>query len=94
MEETNYIRYDSELLHAFEGMPQVEAPESAEAGDPRIFELRTYESHNQIKADRKIEMFNKGEIRIFRETNLTPVFFGKTLNEHPIFLPKTSSSVF
>jgi hypothetical protein len=75
MSETNYIRYDSELLHAFEGMPRVEAPEA----DPRIFELRTYESHNVHKAERKIEMFNKGEIEIFRATNLTPVFFGKTL---------------
>ncbi len=79
MGATNYIRYDSELLHAFEGMPQVETPDSAQAGDPRIFELRTYESHNELKAERKIEMFNKGEIQIFRETNLTPVFFGKTI---------------
>ena len=79
MDQTNYIRYDSELLHAFEGMPQVAAPDAAEAGNPRIFELRTYESHNARRAERKIEMFNKGEIDIFRETNLTPVFFGETL---------------
>lgn len=79
MSETNFVRYDSQLLHAFEGMPQVEAPSAAEADDPRIFELRTYESHNERKAERKIEMFDKGEIEIFRKTNLTPVFFGKTI---------------
>ena len=46
----------------------------------RIFELRVYESHNAIKAKKKIEMFNAGgEIAIFLRTGLTPVFFGETL---------------
>jgi hypothetical protein len=46
---------------------------------PRIFELRRYESHN-IKAGKlKVEMFDEGEIDVFRKTGLTPVFFGETL---------------
>ena len=43
-------------------------------------ELRIYESHNYLKGQKKIDMFNDaGEIRIFRETGLTPVFFGETI---------------
>ena len=42
-------------------------------------ELRTYESHSLAAGKKKIEMFNKGEIAIFRKTGLTPVFFGETL---------------
>ena len=33
-----------------------------------------------MKAQKKIDMFNEaGEIQIFRDTGLTPVFFGETL---------------
>src|SRR2546427_491319 len=45
----------------------------------RIFELRTYESHSKKANKKKIEMFNRGEIAIFRRTGLTPVLFGETL---------------
>lgn len=76
MDEAHFVRYDSRVMRAFEGMPAVEAPN---ASQPRIFELRTYESHNDEKAQRKIEMFNKGEIEIFRATKLTPIFFGEAL---------------
>jgi hypothetical protein len=66
-------------MRAFAGMPRVESPKKT-FGDKRIFELRTYESHSQIKAQKKIDMFNKaGEIQIFRDTGLTPVFFGETV---------------
>ncbi len=74
-EEAVYIRMKSSLMQAFEGVPRLEAP----ARGPRIFELRRYESHN-IKAGKlKVEMFNEGEIAVFRRTGLTPVFFGQTL---------------
>lgn len=46
---------------------------------PRIFELRIYERHNHERARRKIEMFDRGEIDIFRDVDRTPVFFGETL---------------
>ena len=44
-----------------------------------FFELRIYQSHSEPKAIRKVEMFNKGEIDIFLETGLTPVFFGEAV---------------
>ncbi len=70
-----YMRMESSLMIAFEGMPKLEAPEKK----PRIFELRTYESHNKKANKKKIEMFNTGEIAIFRRNGLAPVFFGETL---------------
>ncbi len=74
-----YMRVDSALLAAFPGMPRLEVPPAAAEHRPRIFELRTYESHSK-KADlKKIEMFDRGEIAIFRRTGLRPVFFGETL---------------
>lgn len=76
MDEAHYLRYSSDLMRAFEGIPTVEVPDTSKQ---RIFELRTYESHNMERAKRKVEMFNRGEIDIFRATNLTPVFFGETL---------------
>ena len=74
-----YVRLEKGLMKAFKDMPRV-APAIDTIGEQRLFELRIYESHNYIKAQKKIDMFNEGgEIRIFRETGLTPVFFGETL---------------
>ena len=76
-----FVRVDASLMRAFEGMPKLELPFGAgERGRrPRIFELRTYESHSEKASKKKIEMFNRAEITIFRRAGLTPVFFGETL---------------
>jgi NIPSNAP len=75
-----YVRRDSSLMIAFDTMPNVEAPSGRLAASSRMFELRTYESHNEGASAKKVEMFEKGgEISIFRRTGLTPVFFGRNL---------------
>jgi hypothetical protein len=74
-----YLRVESSLLSAFEAMPKLAVPSLAAAKKPRLFELRTYESPGKKANKKKIEMFSKGEIGIFRRTGLTPVFFGETL---------------
>jgi len=71
-----YKRMTSQLMLAFEGMPHVETPIKS-AG--RVLQLRTYESPSVKTGKKKIEMFNQGEIDIFRKTGLHPVFFGETL---------------
>jgi hypothetical protein len=70
-----YVRVESSLMVAFDSLPKLEVPQNK----PRIFELRTYESHNRKANKKKIEMFNIGEIAIFRRAGLQPVFFGETL---------------
>src|SRR5438105_4555820 len=75
----SYVRVESSLMVAFAGIPTVEVPAPVKENQPRIFELRTYESHSKKANKKKIEMFNNGEIGIFRRTGLQPVFFGETL---------------
>jgi hypothetical protein len=70
-----YVRKESSLLIAFSSLPKLELP----ARQPRVFELRTYESHSKAANQKKVEMFETGEIAIFRRTGLAPVFFGETL---------------
>lgn len=77
--EPAYERTESSLMVAFDGMPQIEPPNFGERQAGRIFELRTYESHSKKANKKKIEMFNTGEIAIFRRNGLQPVFFGETL---------------
>jgi hypothetical protein len=79
MSDPAYVRVESTLLRAFEAMPTLEPSAGAAAAMPRIFELRTYESHSDRAALNKLKMFNAGEVPIFRRAGLTPVFFGETL---------------
>ena len=77
--DPGYSRIESSLMVAFDGMPKLEVPAAAAGNKPRIFELRTYESHSKKANKKKIEMFHRGEIGIFRRSGLQPVFFGETL---------------
>lgn len=74
-----YTRIESRFMKAFAGMPVIEMPEESKKGKPRLFELRTYESHNEEKARLKVDMFNSGEIQIMRDVELAPVFYGEML---------------
>jgi NIPSNAP protein len=68
-----YTRYESTLLHAMEGFPQVQVPSKVAS---RVIELRTYESHNNERAKNKLDMFNAGEFQIFARAGMPGVFFG------------------
>lgn len=72
-----YTRMESSLFLSFDGMPKLEVPKLASGAKAKLFELRIYESHSKQANKKKIEMFNQGEIAIFRRTGLTPVFFGE-----------------
>ena len=71
-----YKRFETSLLLAFTGMPELNKPAK---GPGRVFQLRTYESPSVRTNLKKIEMFNKYEIAIFRKVGLNPVFFGEML---------------
>ena len=76
-----FVRLTSSLMRAFDAIPKLELPFGG--GDngkrPRIFELRTYESHSEKASRAKIDMFNTAEIGLFRKAGMQPVFFGETL---------------
>jgi hypothetical protein len=72
-----YTRFESSLFLGFDNAPKVEVPTKAAS---RLMQLRIYESHNDERALKKIEMFNTGgEIAIFRRCGLPIVFFGQAL---------------
>jgi len=77
MADPAFVRVESTLLRAFESMPALDTPVATTT--PRTFELRTYQSHSDPAALNKIRMFNAGEVPIFRNAGLTPVFFGETV---------------
>ena len=72
-----YLRRESSLMTTFAGAPTLDPPSGANAVPSRVFELRTYKSHNDRAGAKKIEMFEKGEFPIFRRAGLNWVFFGK-----------------
>ena len=74
-----FDRIDSWLMLGFAGMPKLEQPDYSRDKKSRMFELRTYESHSEVKAVKKVEMFNSGEIEVMRQVGLGPVFYGQAL---------------
>ncbi len=78
-----FTRIESSLLKPFSGMPHlsVPAPSTTEGSNdtPRLFELRTYESYSEIKGKLKVQMFNDGEIDLFKKVRLDAVFYGETI---------------
>ncbi|HET7694718.1 MAG TPA: NIPSNAP family protein [Vicinamibacterales bacterium] len=75
-----YVRQEISILSAFPQMPRIQVPAATAAKGPRLFELRTYESHNERAHRAKVRMFAEmGEIDIFKRAGLTPVFFARTL---------------
>ena len=71
--------FNTMFLQAFVGMPVLELPKESKAKQPRLFEVRIYESHNEEMGRRKIDMFNSGEIQIMRDVELAPLLYGETL---------------
>lgn len=71
----NYSRIENSFMIAFSGIPTMKVPTQSE----RIFEFRNYESFSEEAGQRKIAMFNEGELDIFYKTGLNPVFFGEVL---------------
>jgi hypothetical protein len=74
-----YVRMETSLLRAFRTIPAIEVPQTDGKRPARIFELRTYESNNTHSLRKKVEMFDTGEIAIFRKVGMAPVFFGSTI---------------
>jgi hypothetical protein len=74
--EPAYDRIESSLMKAFAHAPKMVVPKK----QPRLLELRQYQSPSEAAGKKKIEMFNdKGEIDIFKRLNFQPVFWGETI---------------
>ena len=71
-------RIRSELLHSFDCWKKLKT--AKESGlDATIFELRIYESANERFGNLKVEMFNSGEVPIFLDSGVIPIFMGQAV---------------
>jgi hypothetical protein len=77
--ELSYDRRESSLLRGFRNFPRIEVPKLSDPTKTNLFELRIYESRNMNGHLRKVAMFDKGEIDVFRKVGIQPVFFGTTV---------------
>ena len=72
-----YQRIESELLVAMDCMPKLAVPEGTLGNQDRVYELRVYESANEKLGNLKVDMFNNGEVPIFLDCGITPIFIGQ-----------------
>jgi hypothetical protein len=70
-----YNRFTTHLMVAFDGLPALNAGYRGSG----LYELRTYEGYSEDAVKRKILMFNKVELDIFRNNELNSVFFGEVI---------------
>jgi hypothetical protein len=74
-----YQRIESELLVAMDCMPLLKVPKNQLQNANRVFELRVYESANERLGDLKVHMFNNGEVPIFLDCGIQPIFIGQAV---------------
>lgn len=75
-----YLRIETILLQAFEGMPKAGTPELTAPRNERVYELRSYEGASEKLSGNKIHMFNHGEIEIFKKLGFNAVFYGQVIS--------------
>ncbi|GAB3177851.1 NIPSNAP family protein [Telluribacter humicola] len=76
-----YARYETIILQAFSGMPQLQKPALNSPRSERVYELRSYESPSEKRYLNKVKMFNTGgEIGIFNKLGFNAVFYGEVLS--------------
>lgn len=72
-----FARIRSEILSSLACWPTAKVADGSLENSDRVYELRLYESANEKIAETKIDMFNSGEVPIFLDCGIQPVFIGK-----------------
>ena len=72
-----FERIRSELLVAMDCMPQAKVPPGTLGNAKRVYELRLYESATERLGELKVDMFNNGEVPIFLDCGIQPLFLGQ-----------------
>ncbi len=76
-----FIRMEKIVLKAFPDMPVLKVPDLHSPRPERVYELRSYESPNELFGLNKIRMFNEGgEIGIFDRLEFHTVFCAQVLS--------------
>jgi hypothetical protein len=74
-----FVNLESSVLQSLAVLPEAAIPDDSSTRQPRIFELRTYQSQSLTAVQKKAAMFNGGEIAIFERLGMHPVFIGETI---------------
>ena len=74
-----FQRIESELLISMDCMPQLQVSDESLKNSDRVYELRIYESANERLGNLKVDMFNAGEVPIFLDCGIQPIFIGQAL---------------
>lgn len=75
-----YSRIEIVIMRAFKNMPMLEVPQLEGDRPERVYELRSYESPNELLYDSKVDMFNAGgEIELFDKLGFHAVFYADVL---------------
>lgn len=81
LSDTSFVRMERSVFRNFNALPTVAVPTDLFENKSRIYEIRIYESPSMVAAKKKVQMFNEGgEIAIFKNTGLRPVFFGECIS--------------
>jgi hypothetical protein len=74
-----YQRIESELLVSMDCMRQLQVDPESLGNSDRVYELRVYESPTERLGDLKVDMFNSGEVPIFLDCGIQPIFIGQAV---------------
>ena len=77
--DSPYQRIQSELLISMDCMKQLKVPAGSLDNKDRVYELRVYESANERLGNLKVDMFNSGEVPIFLDCGIQPIFIGQAV---------------
>ena len=76
-----FTRFETVLMKAFEGAPQLSQPQLTSPKAQRIYELRSYEGPTEKLYRNKVQMFNKGdEVGLFKRLGFNAVFYAEVLS--------------
>ncbi|MFY0651002.1 MAG: NIPSNAP family protein [Cyclobacteriaceae bacterium] len=75
-----YLRMESTLLRAFKTWPEYKKPTHSTPETEQVYELRSYEGATEKLYTKKVEMFDSGETKLFKDLGFQPVFFGEVIS--------------
>ena len=75
-DDLDFIDEEIVALRCFPSVPEIEIPNTNEG---RVLQLRTYNSPNYERNLAKEAMFEDAELQIFRNSGMSPVFFGSAI---------------
>ncbi|MBP5621652.1 MAG: NIPSNAP family protein [Thermoguttaceae bacterium] len=75
-DDLQYVDQEMTLLQSVDAQPRIAVPYT---NAERLLQLRTYNSPNYERNFKKVQMFESGELDVFKSCGMNPVFMGTTI---------------